>query len=33
MAFISATAAMNWRKVRRVLPKLSNFAGVRPSSL
>ena len=33
IAFISATAAMNWRSVRRVDPKLSNSAGVRPISL
>jgi len=33
MAFISATAAMNWRRVRRVEPNMSNSAGVRPFSL
>ncbi len=33
MEFISTTAEMNWRRVRRVDPKVSNSAGVRPFSV
>ena len=33
IVFISAQAAMNWRSVRRVDPKLSNSLVVMPSSM